>query len=206
MSRTNTKKRSSFSGAALAELALIVPVILLIVAGGIEITRALYTRTALLGLSKQVASHGFRSCVGVRDVVNQNDCLLQSINTTWAVFKKRFPGSTIRLRLVHYDPVPTHPNTTVFWNWDGDAVVDDNPSLPADRASRLGAIVSGNSTVMDNYFRATTVSDFPRRDVLLQNQGYMIIGEFYYPYVSIVPPLSRLFGYSGGLFYVRLVY
>jgi hypothetical protein len=96
---------------------------------------------------------------------------------------------------------------TVYWNLAGEVVRHDTGVNPNERLSRLGTIDSnGDSSEMNTFFQATNPAQFPRRDLLLQSQGYVLLGEFYYPFRSLVPGIGDYFGINDGLMYVRLEY
>ncbi len=198
----------SAKGVALVELALLVPALLLLLFGGIELTRALYTRTALVGFAREVGMYAFRTSLDL-PATTATEKLQRAIDETWALFEREFPQGSIRLRLVKYGSRPSTatPGTTVIWNRVAEVTRHASGVNEAERPSRLGTIdASGNSAVMDQYFRTTTPAEIPRRDLLLQNQDFVLLAEFYYPYRSIVPGLASSFGFSGNMLYVRIEY
>lgn len=188
------------AGVAILELAITIPFLLLLFIGGVELTRALYTQTALIGFARETAVDGFRKSAGLASAPAAGK-LQEAIDQTWGIFDREFPGSTVRLRLVRYGV----RSPSVIWNLVAEVVKHGTGVAPAERQSRLGTIdAAGNSTVMNDYFRPTNSAEFPRRDRLLADQQDILLAEFYYPYRSIVPGLGQVFGFSGGLLYVRI--
>ena len=98
------RRFTSDEGNLIVEFAIIVPVILLIAFGALDISRAMRVKQIAQTLSRESASLAYRDC-SVQPGTTTTDCLdlvQQRMNTRSGMV---LPGSQIVLTLYSYDPV-----------------------------------------------------------------------------------------------------
>jgi Flp pilus assembly protein TadG len=192
MSRSNHQTYSLHTGrgAAILELAFVLPVLVLVVFGGIEFSRALQRMQIATALSREIASLAYRDPIadpagdpdkGGKDAQAILDQLNRSAIDVTNLAQKLVPGSEILVSVYRYDPTaPT--NTTV----------DFHSNLPGKYSTRFSWLDRNNGIVG---------SKIGSQEKRLNTRGYLVVGESYVPYTSILSFVWSMLNQPPQVFY-----
>ena len=172
-------------GHALVELAIVLPILVIVSFIGIEMSRSIQFSTASVTFSREIASLAFRNCAGetltsADAMVRTQLCIEAERARIEAVAREAFPGTELIVSFIAYD------DTTSKFN-----LVSAQGVSPAHTSTI--AVGLGGSTVnggLDN-------------DVIKKHK-LVVVGEAYVPYQSVVGTIGT-FTYDPTVFHERTV-
>jgi hypothetical protein len=187
-------KNSSHHGIALLELALVFPVILLMVCGGIELSRSMTTYSNMNSVIREITGVAFRDCAklatgAVPTTMDLNEpvlkCLSATLSSSMPSVPPILPGANVILSVFRLDQTAPN-NDTAPKAWPP---VNSDPNKPGSRLS-VG------------YFNGVG----SERYELLRQQVVLVYGEINYDYSPIIPFIAGIFGYGNRSFYVAAAF
>ena len=179
------------AGNALLEFALVLPVILLLIFGGLEIAGTISGVQAANYLSREVATLAFRNCAldstaqdsEPTSYQNGTNCLQGVVNAVLGDTTGILPGTNVALSIY---------NITYGGDPDGDTTLPpDPPVLTATFAT--GGMVSKFST--GNFTSTATPLDSALKELLLAHRT-VVVSEVRVPLTSVSGSLPRLWTYG----------
>jgi hypothetical protein len=190
MTETLVKKSIKRSkGAGLIELSIVLPILLILIFGAIELARSLRIYSSMNIVARGLASSAFRDCANKTLSGNLQNCLDSVINSTSNTAKDFLPNSTLIVSLYKWDPTKTFPNEPTR------AGISPVPASPPN-----GTPVSRFSASSFSYANSV------ERNTLLKDNGIIVYSEVFFPYNTVVPSLPGIFGFSNNLFYVTATF
>lgn len=173
-------KRSECRGSVLVELALVLPIFLIVSFGGLEIVRTTTARKTTMQLSREAANIAYRKCFNRNgDAVQMQNCL-NLCETQIRTSARNTINGGIQIILSYYQTdSATPPNLSLLTSVGGSA------SFPSRFSTTNGSISAG-------------IRGLPNETIF--------VGEVYMPYSSIVGNLGRIFRYNTSYVYDASVF
>ena len=201
------------SGAGLVELALAIPVIFILFAGGLELAFLIRTNSRLTTLSREITSAAFRECANqVNPAVTSialataqtiaANCLLKSGLPTDKVFTPFSAAMANTLDASKVDIVLT------VYRWEPGPTVDGDDAVEVARVRYDGDSAGPASSRIEADGRADIFKRTidPVRYTLIQNHQVLVYTEIFYQYSPWIVQIPGLIGASGGMIYVTSVF
>lgn len=181
---TKSNKHKKEKGVGFVELAIIIPVILFLILGAIELGRALRVHSAMNVLARGLASSAFRDCSNKTLSASLQNCLNGVISSTTTTANTLLPGATLIVSLYKWDATkPPGSEPTLV------GIAPINQTNPASKFNT-------------SYFSTAQIE----RNRMLENNGVIVFGEVFFPYSSLVPIAPLIFALSTDRFYVAAAY
>ncbi len=171
-------------GHSILEFSLVLPFVLMLLLGGIELSRMVKHYQVVTVISNEIASNAYRNCTTPHKLPNLQSCLQQTINET------EIPTSGVlkNLRML-----------LTVWSWDG----TQNKEVLLSSAVGQQAVVSRIDNGQGAFSGGSSASLVP----LVQNQQLIAIAEVTATYNPVVPGIPNITDYvRGGEIYVPTVY
>ena len=180
------------SGAVFIELLLVLPILLVILAGAFEVSRLINYKNAAIQLSTQAANEVYRECTSDKGIL-MSDCVsrVQRDMTQFAI--DSYPNFD------RSDLGASHVAITVYFNRANmnSATPEHQYTARAD-ASEFPNEPDYNQKFNFNADKAIAIDDWDTLkgelgddvETILQNTGYVVVAQSYIRY----QPLARIFG------------
>ena len=180
MSRGSSWKNESRSaGSALVELVFVVPVLVVMLFGGIEYTRSLRMMSSLTNASKDITVNGVRRCVSATPYAN---CLTTGVNHVYVSHAGQ--GMLDGMRL-----------TMSVWVYNAGVC-----------AMVMEAHQGVNFTApFLNYNQPQLNATDPDYLAICQTEGSIILGEAAAEFKPLMPGISSLFGFGNKVLRVKFI-
>lgn len=169
------------SGNVLLELALILPVAIMVVFISLEVARCIEFIQVASSLGREAASLALRECSG--DAQPKLDHCLNQIRDK---IMQDYAGGLVPGTVVSASVYAKNPTTSALTSGASDA----------SGAYSTQYSLSGESIVGSDVHESPNLSSG-----VLDEQRTVVIGEAFVPYSPMIPGLSGLFGLSEGRFY-----
>jgi hypothetical protein len=189
----STLSRRSESGNSMVELALVLPILLLLLSAGLEFGRVMKSYARISAIAREIGTYSFRECStqAYTDVSNMNqgeinqlksdidDCLEGVLTETSQYIAELAPD--LRVYLSIYKHIPSE-------------------SPPAEKFGEAGSDNSiGDLTkIQEEDFDPTNDLD---RSQLLQEHRVLVYTEIHFQHTAFFPGITNLFSSNGGVIY-----
>ena len=191
--RTNHKcSTSNYKGLVLVELSFVLPILLILILGSVELTNSLRIHTNLHTLARELSAAAFRECtiqaygeLTTEMAAETTTCLQGVLTGTENLRSTLLPDSQIVLSVFKWDENEDENQEPVRL-----AFVESEEAPASPRLDKTDFYESSDQEL----------------NLTLQQQEVLSYVEFYYPYKPFVPAIAKMFGYEGNEFYVLSVF
>jgi Flp pilus assembly protein TadG len=149
--------RNHARGAAFLELAILIPLLLVIGLGAMEFARTLQTYEAVSSVSREAARVGMKNCSASATTTAAQNCLANVVADVQSFADVMLPGTTIVLSM--YEKINPSPHSQLVASVHTASYVPPVFPLPDLRASRYNASSVGSNMTLTSYRTRLVISE-----------------------------------------------